>query len=218
MSNEPQIEDGGGGSTTTTTTTTTESDGTTRITIALPRTLQNLVASPTAWIIAMLTSLTIHEAAQLLQVKSPVAILIDDYLFQTVLLPIATELFISVFQMLDALILIGFGSDRQVGITPGSQPGIADLPIALITPFVFGIYQTALAVYTAVALFNETIASGLPGLGVLAPAFVTFLWAVEITVIGYVLWVMLAFIPVVNVRGVLLSLLSPFRRLSRRLL
>lgn len=235
MSSEPQLE--GGGGTTDSTSDTSDSDGANAtfrdqtLTIALPdwvlalrplagivNDLIFIVTRPRVFIVVALTGLSAETVSRLLLEKSAVAIIIDDYIFRTVLLPLGIELFVGGLNAIDEFILLSLGTDRRVGVAPGHQPGLADFPLVVAAPIAQSFLTFGLSVFNAVDVFNRSLARDLEGIGLAAPAFVNLIWAAELTAIGALIWVMLSFIPFFNVRGIMLSLTSLPRKALRRLL
>lgn len=173
----------------------------------------------TVFILVALTGLSATTINELLtKGKSPAAIIIDDYLFETVLKPLGIAIFVGGLNAINELILLLFGTDRAVGIAPGSRPGAVDVPFVLVEPAIQGFLNIGLVVFNTVNVFNQSLAQDLEGVGLAAPLLVNFIWAMELTVIGAAVWFMISFIPVFNVRGIILALTALPRRAFRRLL
>lgn len=229
-----ELDNGGGGGSTDTTESPdssprfgTEQEGGT-LTIIFPQELRQLISisdalvfivkNPTVFVVAALTGFTVDRVAFLLTQKSPVAILVDDYLFRTVLLPIGAAIFAGGLNAINEFILLLFGTDRAVGVAQGARPGLVDIPFVLVEPAIQGFLNIGLVVFNTVNVFNQSLAQDLEGVGLAAPLLVNFIWAMELTVIGAAIWFMISFIPVFNVRGIILALTALPRRAFRRLL
>jgi len=100
------------------------------------------------------------------------------------------------------------GSDQQLGVSEGSWPGLADLPMfgAQITIDVLQpVGQIPLAVIREV---NGILVSTVAGFGVAAPIAMLILGAVEIVVVG---WLMYRLAEAFQVEAALNFALGPFR-------
>lgn len=223
MSTSAQLDDGGGGTTDDDGqlgpdrgVTITSDDGS--ATLTLPswifalRPLVALVNQPRAFIVAAIVGIPIGEAAARLATgQSAAEIIVEDYIFQQLLLPLGAALFQAGVNLLFGIASLLFGPDLAVG----RPVGLVDFPFAFSGPIAFAVQGVALELVGAVQAVNLTIASTLAPLGLAAPTFVTFIWVVEAGVFAWGAWILFSSvdIPVVNVKGYVLAVSRPVRNL-----
>lgn len=169
-------------------------------------------SNPAAWLIYVLTGgwVTYNTAKTRIQAgENPISILIDEYLFRTILLPVAGSLWAMLTGAVATVQVIIYGD--------GDTAGIVDLPTILgdvvAAPFtaLFGTFVDG------IASFNAMVASSVEPLGIVAPIFVTGLWAFEVFAALWILWTLLELIPGVDVTDIALSLTAPVRNFIRGL-
>lgn len=176
------------------------------VTVELPGWLQRfrstavaISTNPAAWIISILTSLGFYQAQLELEDHSPLVVLLDFFLFRNVLLPAASALFNSLVSILDTLVIFIFGTDYQVGVTPGSTIGIVDIPVAFAGPIAGGFVSLTGTLTNSIASFNQQVATSLVGAGIAAPALVAGFWVAEIAALAWLTWVILQALTVADV-------------------
>lgn len=178
---------------------------------------------PAAWLIFVLTGgwVTYNEAAARLSATdnplAPVGILVDEYLFQTILLPAAVSLWESMLGTVDTLSVIIFGGDRALGTTPGTTPGIADLPLVVADIIIAPIQAVFGDITGQIASMNASVAAAVEPLGLAAPMIVTGLWTLEIFAGLWLTWTLAEAIPGIDVTDIVLSYTAPIRNILRGL-
>lgn len=139
----------------------------------LPGTLQNLVKNPKGWIIATLTGISLGTAAdKLAEGKSAVSIILDDWLFETFLLPAAVSIYDAGISIINSILIIIFGSEQWAGL--------ADIPAILVGPLVTLITLLWDIPTDFIWSINTSIADAVVPLGMPAPAILAFLFIMEL--------------------------------------
>lgn len=160
--------------------------------------LRPLARNPTAWILAMLLggSVTYDQMRNRLEGdETAVEILqeaiIEDYIFETILLPAAESIWDAGIAMLTAILTIFFGGDRALGIEEGTAIGVLDLPYLLVQPIggVFGSLGDSGAEF--IGGLNSGLLEAVAPLGLFAPVVVTLFWSVMAAVLAWAAWVVL---------------------------
>lgn len=119
---------------------------------------------------------------------------LDDAAFQASLRffqdPIAFVQYIVLSPLLDLIFSIGnviigvivwvtLGTDRAVGVQPGSQMGLLDVPVVLVNALATAVLQLASTGFAAVGDFNSLVRAAVDPLGPFAFPIVTGLLVVE---------------------------------------
>lgn len=185
------------------------------------------VRRPVIWVVAVLlgipvTSFTISqlrnqtgplwtEVVVPLSVKGPIAVLLDDFLYRTVLLPFGIRVFTAGVNVLTGLVVFLFGPDLAVG----RPVGLVDSPFALSGPIASTITGTAAVGITALHNVFLGIAVGLEPLGLAAPTVAAFLWAVVTGGFVWAVWTVIRTVdvPLINPVGFVLAVSRPLRNL-----
>lgn len=115
--------------------------------------------------------------------------IITELIFRDLLLPAFFGLVGIGVGLLNALITVGVGTDGQVGIAPGSFPGLADIPFLFSGPLAAAVQGAAVAAIGAIQSINAGVGAELAVLGIAAPTVVAFIWAIEAAGALYVLYI-----------------------------
>jgi hypothetical protein len=171
-----------------------------------------LFSAPQAWLIYVLSGgwVTYEVAKARVQGgESAIGILIDEYLFQTILLPAGVSLYELLLSAVGGVSTVVFGNDQQAGIT--------DIPM-IVGEIIAGPFSELFGgAVGAVTEFNATVAQSVEPLGLAAPVFVTGLWAFEVFAALWITWTLLEAIPGVDVTDIAMSLTAPLRNILRGL-
>lgn len=141
--------------------------------------------------------------------------IIVGFIYDTFLYPVGSAFWNAGVSTVDAFIVLGFGSDRAIGIAEGSSFGILDIPFVIIAPFVDAMATMTSGAVGIVASFNSGVASAVSGFGIAAPLVVNTMVVGEVVIIAWGTWTLINLIdiPVVRVMGFLSAATAPFRRL-----
>lgn len=169
-------------------------------------------SNPAAWIIYVLTGgwVSYSVASDRIQAgESPISILVDEYLFQTVLLPAALSLWGMLLGAVAAVQVVIYGNEQQAGIV--DLPTIVGDVVARPFAAFFG------GIVGGISSFNASVASSVEPLGIAAPIFVTGLWTFEVFAALWLTWTLLEAVPGIDVTDIVLSYTAPIRNLIRGL-
>lgn len=154
--------------------------------------LRILTTKPAAWIVAALTAFSIQEAAQkMANGESAAELIVEQYLYRQLIRPSAVAIWEAGLATLDSVLTIFFGGDHALGVPPGSQVGIADLPYVIYQPLTGAVNALADAGVNTVTQVNQGIAAELAFLGIAGPAIVTFFWLIEIGGLIWAIWLLI---------------------------
>lgn len=131
--------------------------------------------------------------------KGPVAVLLDDFLYRTILRPIGLELFGAGVLVVDtALAAFVF---------------LANIPLGLAGLTAQGLFAAASAIVFPVRVFNLALVEPVTALGVGAQPAATALGAVQITGAVWLLWIVVRSIdvPLIQPVDAILAFTRPFR-------
>lgn len=152
--------------------------------------LRILTRRPAAWIVATLTAFSIEDAYRRMNDgESPAELIVEEYLYQQILLPAATSIWDAGLAVLGSVLTVFLGSDHALGVRKGSQIGIADLPYTVYQPLIGSVDAVSTAFVDAVTQINQGMAAELAFMGLAGPAIVTFFWLLELGGLLWLLWV-----------------------------
>lgn len=175
---------------------------------------------PAAWLIFVLTGgwVSYETAASRLDGgENAISILIDEYLFRTVLGPIAVSLWEMMVGAVATLMGFIFGSDGSVGVSEGGTPGIVDLPLVLADLITGPVLGFTGGIADQIASLNASVAAAVEPLGLAAPVVVTGLWTFEVFAAMWLTWTLMEAIPGFDLTDILLSVTAPIRNIIRGL-
>lgn len=183
-------------------------------------TLATIASQPAAWIIGTVTALTIETAARELQHRSAIELLMVEGLWRMLLLPLSNMIFESGEAVIDSIIVIFFGTDRSIGVSPGEQFGIADVPYEIMVQLADVASIVPMMLADMAEVVTGSLADGLVGLGIGAPFAVAISWSVTLAATGWFLWLIVSSIdwPLARVVPFLKTLTDPIMNVIRRLL
>lgn len=178
---------------------------------------------PAAWLIMVLTGgwISYSEAASRLAESdsplAPVGLLVDEYLFQTILLPVAVSMWDALVGSVDTAAVIIYGGDRRLGLTEGTTPGLVDLPLVIADVIIGPVAAVTGGITGSIASMNASVASSIEPLGLAAPVVVAGLWTFEMFLALWFTWTLLEAIPGFDITDVVLSYTAPIRNILRGL-
>lgn len=149
--------------------------------------------------------------------KSAVAVILDDFLFRTILRPAARALFGAGVSAVDLILLTALGGNRQIGVGPGAGPGLVEWPIVIaivIANWITAAFEFGVGVLDStisdIAAFVAT--AGLP-----APIVSAGLWFGLLGVMALGGWILVRSVdvPFFDPVGFYLALTRPLRNLWR---
>lgn len=143
--------------------------------------------------------------------------ILEDIIYKDILLPAGQAIWDAGVATIDTLVVIIVGSDYRIGLTPEESAGLVDVPFFFWNPMAAAITGTGDIVIGAIETSNQAAASQISQFGIAAPTVVNTLWVGEIVISGFVVWVLLSSIdiPVVRVKGFIMTVTAPIRRILR---
>lgn len=183
--------------------------------------LFRLRENPEALLVSlMLGAVSYKEAKGLVTDQSVAEIVIGRYIFSSFLRPFAAEVFDAGNAVLRSLLFILFGSDYEVGISLGTTWGLVDIPIGLASKLTTFIDNGITELVLGIGAINQSIAAEVAGLGIAAPLIVAVVWALELSIVGLVLWTIVSSIDVPGVKAVqaIKSISKPLRNIMEWLI
>lgn len=201
------------------------------VSVPIPGWLQNLALlaqRPRIWIAAAILPISFFEASCRLTGRSTIAapvpcppewdgsesvteLIVEEYLFRSVLLPFAVGLFRGGVDILVQLLSILFGPDLEIG----RPVGLADSPFALSGPVANTLKGLTLGVIGFIHNIILGVSATIAPLGLAAPTFSAFVWFVLVAVFVWGIYILFSTIdfPFINVKGFALAVSRPVRNL-----
>lgn len=145
---------------------------------------------------------------------------IESFLFDTFLKPIATSVFDAGRAVVGSILFIGFGGDGSLGIAEGSSIGLLDIPWLFVNPVLVGVGEIYGSIGNFITQVNKPIIDGLTSLGLAAPIVTPVLLATEVSLLVWATWVVISTIdvPLVKAQSMATAITGPLRRAIRWLI
>lgn len=146
--------------------------------------------------------------------------IIVGFIYDTFLYPLGESLWNAGVATVDALIILGFGSDRAIGVAGASSFGILDIPFVIIAPVVTIFTNLTSWTVGGINSLNNSVASFISGFGIAAPIIVNVMVIGEVAALVWLVWttINLVDVPLIRVVDVVMAAMRPIRRLWRWLL
>lgn len=139
--------------------------------------LVQFVTNPRAFVVALLTTgtVTYGVARERLKTESAVEIIVEQYIFRALLLPIAVDVWEAGLSVVAAVLtMFNF---------------IASIPFRIAEVVGLPVQSIGVSLGAEISEFNRSIATDIAQVGLPAPAVVSVVWAVEFGVLAYALWI-----------------------------